>query len=357
MIAASGPARPHRILRIEGGTSSSVPAADFPGLFQPGDLLVINDAATLPASLSGLHERTGQAIELRLAARDSLEPRRVSVWDAVLFGEGDHRTPTEARSAPPAVLPGDVLTFGPLHARVDAVLGHPRLLRIAFAGTSESIWQGLARQGRPIQYAHVPEPLALWDVWTKIAGPPVALEAPSAGYLLDWATLAALPDRGVEVVSLTHAAGLSSTGDAALDRRLPLPEPYAIGAGTALAVQRTRLALGRVIALGTTVARALESAADAAGRVRAGKGLATLRLGPDSMPRVVDVIVSGVHERGTSHDALLRAFVDDATLDEALARMEAEHFRHHEFGDAVWVARSPRARAPTVAPMEGLRAK
>jgi S-adenosylmethionine:tRNA ribosyltransferase-isomerase len=69
----------------------------------------------------------------------------------------------------------------------------------------------LVRHGRPIQYAHIPEPLMLWDVWTKIAADPIAFESPSAGFALDWRALKSWRERGVGFATLAHAAGLSST--------------------------------------------------------------------------------------------------------------------------------------------------
>src|SRR5205085_2410704 len=148
-----------------------------------------------------------------------------------------------------------------LTASVECLLGHPRLVSLRFDGTPDAIWAGLAHHGRPIQYAHVPVPLALWDVWTSIAGPPVAFESPSAGFALDWGTLAALRGRGIAFATLTHAAGISSTGDIELDRRLPFDEPYRIPPATAAAIRRVRARGGRVVAVGTTVVRALEHAA------------------------------------------------------------------------------------------------
>ena len=181
----------------------------------------------------------------------------------------------------------------------------------------------------------------LWDVWAPHAGPPVAFEPASAGFLLDWRTLANLRGRGVEFATLTHAAGLSSTGDEELDRRLPLDEPYRIPAATACAIRRARARGGRVIAIGTTVVRALEHAA-LAGCVRAGNGVATQRIGPTTRLRVVDAILSGTHEPLTSHYQLLRAFIDDATLERATAELEARGYRTHEFGDSVLIERQGR---------------
>jgi S-adenosylmethionine:tRNA ribosyltransferase-isomerase len=201
---------------------------------------------------------------------------------------------------------------------------------------------GIARQGRPIQYAHVPEPLALWDMWTRIAAQPIAFEPPSAGFALDWHTLAAWGERGVGFATLTHAAGISSTGDPALDRRLPFDEPYRISPATAAAIETTKAAGRRVIAVGTTVVRALESAADSAGRVRTGDGVATQRIGPDTRLRVVDAILSGVHAPGESHFELLRAFAPDDTLDRMSKATEARDYRAHEFGDSVLIERAGR---------------
>jgi S-adenosylmethionine:tRNA ribosyltransferase-isomerase len=312
--------------------------ADF---MRAGDLLVANDAATLPASLAGVHERTGRAIEVRLAGRRSLRVDDVHEFTAVLFGEGDHRTPTEHRPLPPQVEPGDALVLGPLRATVLHALDHPRLVRIRFSGDTGTIWAGIARHGKPVQYAHMAEPLKLWDVWTRVAALPVAFEPPSAGFVLDWALLSALKVKGVGFATLTHAAGLSSTGDPVLDARLPLAEPYHLPASTVRAIGDAKARGRRVIALGTTVTRALEHAA-LRGTLAPGPGVADQRIGPNTALAVVDVIVSGTHEPGTSHYELLRAFAGDAVLRAASAELEASGYLTHEFGDSVWIERADR---------------
>ena len=311
---------------------------------RPGDLLVANDAATLPGSLRGEHLRSGQAIEARLAGRASLAVHDVRAFTAVLFGAGDHRTPTELRPPPPTVQLGDTLELGPLRATVTRALGHPRLVELRFEGEVDAIWAGIARHGRPVQYAHVPEPLALWDVWTRIAALPVAFEPPSAGFVLDWGLLTALKTLGVAFATLTHAAGLSSTGDAELDARLPLDEPYAIPQTTIDAIVVARRRGGRVIALGTTVTRALEHAA-ARGPLQAGHGRADQRLGPATRLCVVDALLSGTHEAGTSHYELLRAFASDAVLRRAAEALDANGYLTHEFGDSV-LLEAAQANAP-----------
>jgi S-adenosylmethionine:tRNA ribosyltransferase-isomerase len=322
--------------------------ASFPDLVRMGDVVVANDAATLPASLSGSHVPTGAAVEVRLAGRASLSPDRVRRFVAVVFGAGDFRTPTEHRPHPPVLKAGDALQLGPLRADVVRVLDHPRLIEVRFHGSIPEIWEGLAHHGRPVQYAYLSEPLAIWNTWTRIASQPVAFEPPSAGFLLDWTVMQSLRSRGARFATLTHAAGISSTGDPDLDRLLPFDEPYYIPSSTATLIEASRHH-GRVIAIGTTVVRALEHAARADGSVRAGGGTATQRVGPLTRLRVVDAIVSGMHERGTSHYELLRAFQDDAALDRMDSVADAHGYRGHEFGDSVFLVRRDAARSPRYA--------
>ena len=105
-------------------------------------------------------------------------------------------------------------------------------------------------------------------------------------------------------------------------------------------MNQTREREGRVIAVGTTVVRALEHAAAHTGRVRPGSGVATGRIGPHTRLLVVDGLVSGMHEPGTSHYELLRAFQEDDVLDTMVAEAEEHDYRAHEFGDAVLLERS-----------------
>lgn len=312
---------------------------DFAELLRPGDLVVANDAATLPASLHGVHLDSGGQVEVRLAGRRSLAPQDALEFTAVVFGAGDYRTRTEDRPAPPPLRGGDRLRLGTLTARVERLLDHPRLVRLRFEHAAAEVWAGLAVQGRPIQYAHLPVPLQLWDVWTAVAGVPAAFEPPSAGFVLDWALLAQLRRRGIAFATLTHAAGISSTGDAALDARLPFDEPYRIAAATAAAIRAAQARGGRVIAIGTTVVRALEHAARRGGTVRAGEGVANQRLGPGTRLHVVDAILSGTHEAGSSHYELLGAFAAAAALRRVDDELQARDYSTHEFGDSVLIER------------------
>lgn len=330
-----------RLLAVDAnGQMRDLLRSSFPTLLQPGDIVVANDAATLPASLFGVHKRSGRSIEVRLAARESVSPEDVKQFSAVVFGEGDYRTPTERRPSPPELLPGDTLQLGPLTANVLQLLGHPRFVMVRFEGPSAHTWEGLARFGRPIQYSHISAPLAVWDTWTSIAGPPVAFEPPSAGFALNWRTLDAIHRLGARFATITHATGISSTGDEELDARLPFDEPYRIPESTARSIRFAQAAGGRLIAIGTTVVRALEHAVSVHAAVCGTTGLAVNKIGPTTELRVVDAILSGTHEPGTSHHKLLSAFLDQHTLAKMDHLLQQHGYRTHEFGDSVFVEKS-----------------
>jgi S-adenosylmethionine:tRNA ribosyltransferase-isomerase len=323
------------VMDADGGLVAA-PRTALVDFLRSGDVVVANDAATLPASLHGVHRPSGAIVEVRLAgwrSRDLRDPRH---WVAIVFGAGDFRTRTEDRPLPPALNRGDRLQLGPLDGIVADTLDHPRLIALTLEGSVAHVWAGIARHGHPIQYAHVPQ--ALWDVWTPLAGPPVAFEPPSATFTVDWQMQDAMRSRGIGLATLTHAAGISSTGDVALDARLPLPEPYVIPAATARAVRLAKSRGGRIIAIGTTVVRALEHAG-AAGRLRGGTGVADQRITAGTALHVVDMIVSGTHEPGTSHYDLLRAFSVDPAMRAMNETLDACGFRTHEFGDSVLIAR------------------
>jgi S-adenosylmethionine:tRNA ribosyltransferase-isomerase len=325
-----------RLLHLDPRTGHLLDAhvSDLPSFLEAGDLLVVNDAATLPASLRGFGP-AGQPLELRLVGE-----RDDGAWDAVLFGAGDWRTRTEDRPAPADVYAGARLTFGvALWAIVEGIdPATPRLLRVRFGQQGPAFWSALYRAGRPVQYSYLKEPLHLWDVQTTYASRPWAVELPSAGRPLVASVLAALSARGVRLATLTHAAGLSSTGDPGLDARLPLPERFEIPAATAEAVHGVTAAGGRVVAVGTTVVRALEGAAILdGGALRPGRGVTDLRIGAGFRPQVVHGVLSGLHQPGESHFDLLAAFAPEQALRRAVAHAETRGYLAHEFGDSMLV--------------------
>jgi S-adenosylmethionine:tRNA ribosyltransferase-isomerase len=304
---------------------------DLPSYLSPGDVVVVNDAATLPASL----HTEARDLEMRLLARLGDD----ASYRALFFGPGDFRTPTEHRPAPPALREGTWLTFDfGLGARIVAVdPASPRLADIRFDRNGAELFRALYKAGKPIQYAHVAAPLALWHVQSAFAGRPWAFEAPSAGRPITWGLLVRLLKGGVQVTSVTHAAGISSTGSSVLDGRLPVPERYFIPEGTAALIAEACRCGGRIVAVGTTVTRALESSAAEHGRLEPGEGEARLILGPGFRPRITTGLLTGMHSRGTSHFALLEAFAPRALLERALEHAERAGYLEHEFGDSCLV--------------------
>jgi S-adenosylmethionine:tRNA ribosyltransferase-isomerase len=306
--------------------------AGLPALLGPGDVVVVNDAATLPASLRGETER-GETIEVRLVEAPLTERTR-----AVLFGALDYRTPTERRPPPPKVKEGDTLWLGGVRVTVSHVSAlSPRLVELALPADAHARFRAVFAAGRPIQYAYAPEPRALFEVQTAFATRPWAVEMPSAARPLCVETLLGMRRRGAEVLALTHAAGLSATGDAALDAALPLPERYDIPACTAERVRAAQREGRRIVAIGTSVVRALEDSYARHGQVVEGLALAERVLGPETRPAVVSGLLTGIHAPGESHYRLLEAFVDPETLAAALALATAKRYRSHELGESCLV--------------------
>ena len=315
------PRRDVRLVVVEQSGVSLRRFAELPALLRAGDLVVVNDAATLPASLRG--ESDAGPFELRLCA--PVEGTRLT---GVLFGPGEHTTRTEYRAPPPPL--GAHLRIAGLAAEVVALAG--RRVELDVRATPDALWQALYAHGRPVQYAHRRELLPLYEVQTVYAARPWAAEMSSAGRPLTWQVLLELRRRGIAIARLTHAAGLSSTGDGELDRALPWPERYEIPRATLAAVADAKARGGRVIAIGTTVVRALESAADGDAT-----GIATLLVGPAYRPRVVDGLVSGLHAPGESHFELLSAFAPRERLVRAIELAAANGLSAHELGDSCLV--------------------
>lgn len=340
MMAVTLPAAPgprsqqvrERLLVVDGASARFEDASvgDVPSYLSEGDLVVVNDAATFPASLRGKTSR-GDPVEARL-----VEPPLHRGVRAILFGAGDWRMRTEERHLPPKLGVGDVLSFDGLAATVVGVDEEsPRLVELFFDRDDDALWKALVHTGRPVQYSYLDRELALWDVQTPFASRPFAVEMPSAGRPLVWSVIRALEAKGVAIARLSHAAGLSSSGDVALDARMPFPERYEIPLDTVRAIEAAKRERKRVVAIGTTVVRALEGNAwTNDGVLEAGGGLTDLRLDAAFRPRVVDAVFSGMHEPGTSHFRLLEAFTSGELLGRALEHARLRGYVSHEFGDS-----------------------
>jgi S-adenosylmethionine:tRNA ribosyltransferase-isomerase len=311
---------------------------ELPLLLEPGDLVVVNDSRTLPASLLG-RTASGVPLEVRLAARGPAGAGGER-WAALPLGvPADGRdpalVPTDARPPAPPLPAGERLAFtGGLTA---TVLGRheeaPPLVWIAFDAGGERLAEALHRAGRPVRYAYVPRPWPLHHYQTVFAAAPGSAEMASAGRPFTVQTVRALRDRGIGLATISLHAGLSTYGDATVDRQFVPAEPYRVPEATAAAVERCRAAGGRVIAVGTTVVRALETVADSHGRAHPGRGWTELVLGPERPRRLVDGLLTGWHEPRSSHLRLLEAVSNRDVLERSYAAALAAGYRWHEFGD------------------------
>ncbi len=313
-----------KLLVVEAGELRDGLMERLPDHLREGDLLVVNDAATLPASIHGRDEN-GHPVEIRLASQ--LNDRS---WQAVIFGEGDWRTPTENRPVPPRVKPGEEIAFAEDFSAIvlkESKLSG-RLLDLEFNRSGEDLWQDIYRYGKPIQYSYMTEQLNLWSVQNVYGSRPWAVEMPSAGHALDWQLLLKLKEKGIQIATLTHGAGLSATGDEQIDHALPLAERFEIPATTMATVLKTKASGGRVVAIGTSVVRALESASLGL------SGFTSLKIGPEHPLQFVDGLLTGTHDVTESHYQLLQAFLPESLLSRISEHLEAQHYLTHEFGDA-----------------------
>ena len=326
MKSASSPpdeSRELKLLVVREGSLQFSRLADLVSHLERGDLLVVNDAATVPASLHGKSAR-GEALEIRLTRQV-----QESTWEAVVFGTGNWRQPTESRPAPSPLREKDGIVFAPgFSANVIALSQFSdRLMTLDFNLESARLWKSLYEHGKPIQYSYMGDNLPLWSVQNIYSSRPWAVEMPSAGHGLTWSLLLQLFRSGIHVVSLTHGAGLSSTGDSRIDAALPLVEQFEIPSSTMDAVRKSRASGGKVIAVGTSVVRALESAEQGL------SGTTSLRIGEGYQPKIVDGLLTGTHEVNESHYQLLRAFLPDDLLSLMSEQLEARGYLTHEFGD------------------------
>lgn len=304
-----------RLLVSRGHAHEHAVFRDLPGLLAPGTLLVVNASATLPASLPA-SARFGSFI-LNLSTRygDRLwlaEPR----WSVALEGP----VPLEA---------GEDFEAAGLPARRLATFpGVPRLAFVAFGGSVE---RAMADEGEPIRYDHVSPPWPPLQAYqTVFSDVPGSAEMPSAGRPFTAELLAALRTRSIATAPVELHAGVSGLEG---DEAGLLPEPFSVPAETAEAVNAARRAGRAVIAVGTTVVRALETAWDGT-EVRAAEGFTRHFVHAGRPVRAVDGLITGFHDPTASHIAMLEAVGGARLVRDAYREASRGGYLWHEFGDS-----------------------
>ncbi|MFJ5758159.1 S-adenosylmethionine:tRNA ribosyltransferase-isomerase [Neobacillus sp. NPDC093182] len=283
---------------------------------KPGDLVVMNSSRTVPAILNaGLYRNTKriqQEVEIRLARR-----RNEDTWD-VLIVTDDVRL-------------GDILQFS---AHLSAVIidmkeGSP-LKTILFSKKGTDLFNCIYALGEPVRYEYIHNKWDLDYYQTVFASHPGSVEMPSAGRAFSWELLFNLQKKGIELDFIQLHTGLSYLLDDELETS-PADnyEEYHLSEKTIEKIRKTKASGGRVIAVGTTVVRALESA----GITGALNGVTNLYINQNFKLKMADGIITGLHEPKASHLDMLTAFVPQNLLWNAYEEAIEQRYLWHEFGD------------------------
>jgi S-adenosylmethionine:tRNA ribosyltransferase-isomerase len=294
--------------------------ADLPHYLNAGDLVVVNTSGTLPAAVTG-QRADGHPVVVHFAtALDDGD------WVVEVRPAGTASGPVADLRAGEAVALPDGVTLAIVGAHPP---GQHRLWRAALA-VEGGVVAYLYRHGRPIRYGYVPRPYPIDAYQTVFAREPGSAEMPSAGRPFTAELVTELVTRGITLAPITLHTGVSSpeAGEP------PQPERFRVSEPTARLVNMTRAWGGRVVAVGTTVTRALESAADDAGVVRERAGWTDLVLGSRRPARVVGGLITGWHAPGASHLQLLEAVAGAPLVERAYRAALRLRYRWHEFGDS-----------------------
>jgi S-adenosylmethionine:tRNA ribosyltransferase-isomerase len=291
---------------------------DLPAFLRTGDLLVVNESAAIPASLPAEGRLGSMLLNLCTRFRSDLwiaEPR----WSA-------------GKPGPMPVEPGEELRIG--SATVRLLSPYPGVPRLWFVVADRPLEHIAADRGGPIHYGYT-------DAWpmdvyqTAFSRIPGSAEMPSAGRPITPRIQEGLARAGVRIAPILLHTGVSSLEieTDTVESQALYPEPFAVSRETAAAVNRTHAEGGRVIAVGTTVVRALESAWTPGG-VRPVAGFSRLFVNPDRGVHVVDGLLTGFHDPITSHLALLTALLGVDGVHRAYAEAVLNGYLWHEFGDS-----------------------
>ncbi|MER7752316.1 S-adenosylmethionine:tRNA ribosyltransferase-isomerase [Kitasatospora sp. NPDC097643] len=297
---------------------------DLPEVLRPGDLLVVNNSATLPAALSGrLPDGTPVALHLSSAQPDRhggylVELRRVVPGEAAGY-------------YPPAQSPARPGLRIALPAGGSAELTEAFTARLWYAELDlpEPLLAYLGRHGKAIRYGYTDRDQPIEAYQTVFATVPGSSEMPSAARPFTAEVVARSAGRGVLVAPVTLHTGVASPEA----HEAPYAERFHVPAATARLVGHVRADGGRVIAVGTTVVRALESAAAADGTVHEADGWTELVITPERGVRVVDGLLTGWHEPRASHLLMLAAVAGRPLLAACYREAVQHRYLWHEFGD------------------------
>ena len=296
----------------------------LPSYLTPEDLLVVNTSGTMAAALIGVSADPGREVPIHLSSHLGgdewvVEPRLPS-------GHTTERWPLDGPPPPRRLRLGE---DGSTLELLEPYMGSRRLWRARLRlSASPASW--LAVHGRPISYGYVRRPWPLTAYQNVYATEPGSAEMPSAGRPFTPEIITRLVAKGVGVSPV-----VLHTGVASLEAdELPYPERVRVPAVTARRANAARAAGGRVVAVGTTTVRALESAFDpTSGQLHELDGWTDLVVTPEGGTRAVDGMLTGWHEPEASHLLMLEAVAGRPLLEASYEASLAEGYLWHEFGD------------------------
>ena len=293
----------------------------LPDFLHDGDLVVVNISATIAAAIDGeLPDGESLVIHLSTELPGGLwmvEPRQVIAGGA-----------TEPRTLSPRA--STVRLAGGVSLELIRPAAGSNRLWLAAVDDRAALLHAFHVHGRPIRYRYVDRDWPIEAYQTVFADEPGSAEMPSAARPFSDALVTALIRKGVALAPITLHTGVSSLEG----HEAPYPERFIVPAATAVAANSTHAAGGHVIAVGTTVVRAIESSADRSGTVHPADGWSDTVITPQRGVRAVDGLVTGWHEPEASHLAMLEAVAGRTALVDAYAEAFAAGYLWHEFGDS-----------------------
>ncbi len=329
-----GPGRGRDSVRLLVSRGTAVSHHDFralPALLRAGDLLIVNTSPTLAAAVDGRIGSSRVVVHFSTLGSDGR-------W-AVELRDPDGKGSTRARAGGPtavALAGGASLV---LEEPLDPAGRRLWWARVSSAGAPADVPGLLDRYGRPIRYTYTKKDQPLSAYQTVFALPqPGGLgsaEMPSAGRPFTAPLVAELVSRGVQFAPITLHTGVAS----AEAHELPYPERFEVPAASARLINAAKAGGGRIVAVGTTGVRAVESATGPDGIVRPAAGWTDLVVTPERGVRVVDGLITGLHEPEASHLLMLEAIAGRPALERAYAQAVRGLYLWHEFGDSHLILR------------------
>lgn len=280
-----------------------------------GDLVIFNNSRTIPAILYGRSLKTGEPVEIRLA-------RQIddNVWEMLIVGEenavGDH-----------------ILCAADLAISVKSRRKKTPFYVCEFSQQGQALWDAIYKMGEPVRYEYIHDPWPLSDYQTVYGSVPGSVEMASAGRAFSWEMLQDLKEQGIQIGFLQLHTGLSYL----LDDKWHIgpaenTEYYQVPEETMTKIKKAKKEGRRIIAVGTTVVRALETVAIKEGW-NEHTGHTNLHIDKDFNLKMVDGLITGLHEPQASHLDLLTAFIPEKMLEASYNQAIEKGYLWHEFGD------------------------